>query len=115
MQLAEAANVIGVVITFEFSFTFSARVQRCKAAVPLATATAYFEPIYFAKLSSNSLTFGPCVRKSLLSVSVTAAISSADIYCFPYGITSGIFFVYRLIKNYYSNEVLTCCFTRFLM
>jgi hypothetical protein len=58
-QLAEAAKVKGVVITLSPSFTPKAIVQRWSAAVPLATATAYFAPIYLAKLVSNSLIRGP--------------------------------------------------------
>ena len=43
-QLEEAANVIGVVITRVFTLTFNASADKCKAAVPLETATAYLLP-----------------------------------------------------------------------
>src|SRR5688572_24162545 len=75
IQLAEAANVIGDVITLVFASTFSARADKCNAAVPLLTAKANLEPIYLAKSFSNSAIFGPCVRKSDCSVSTTALIS----------------------------------------
>ena len=45
IKVAEAAKVIGVVITFCPFFTSKAKVHKCRAAVPLATATAYLAPI----------------------------------------------------------------------
>ena len=59
MQFADAAKVIGVEITLDFSVTPNASAQRCRAAVPLDTATAYLASTYEAKASSNSLIFGP--------------------------------------------------------
>jgi len=61
-QLAEAAKVIGEVITLLPSLTPKAKVQRCNAAVPFATATAYLLPVYSAKALSNAAMRGPCVR-----------------------------------------------------
>jgi hypothetical protein len=58
-QLAEDAKVIGVVITRSPFLRFKASTERCKPAVALVTATAYFEPIYSENLVSNSLTLGP--------------------------------------------------------
>ncbi len=66
--------------------TSKASVQRCNAAVPLATATAYFAPMYFAKAASNFSISGPCVRKSDFNTLITASISCSVIFCFPYGI-----------------------------
>ena len=84
--MADAEKVIGEVMTFEDLFTPNAMHEICKAAVPLATATAYLQPIYLAKATSNSATFGPEVKNGDLSVSITASISSSVIFCFPYGI-----------------------------
>ena len=64
MQLADAENVIGVVMTFVFSLTSSANADKCKAAVPLDTATAYLQPMYSEKAFSNSPIFGHWVKKS---------------------------------------------------
>ena len=52
----------GVVITLSPSVTPNANVHKCKAAVPLATATAYLLPMYCPNFDSNSAIFGPCVK-----------------------------------------------------
>ena len=44
IQFADAANVIGVVITLSPSFNPKAKTDRCNPEVALLTATAYFEP-----------------------------------------------------------------------
>ena len=62
MQFAEAANVIGVVITLSPLFRFKARIDKCKPAVALLTATAYLEPTYSANFFSNSFIKGPWVK-----------------------------------------------------
>ena len=62
IRAAEAAKVMGVVITLLPDLAPSAMAAKCKAAVPLATATAYFAPMYCAKWCSNWATAGPCVR-----------------------------------------------------
>src|SRR5690606_12455062 len=61
-QFADAANVIGVVITRSPCFNPNAKTAKCNPEVALLTATAYFEPTYWANFSSNSFTLGPCVR-----------------------------------------------------
>ena len=72
MQFADAAKVIGVVITLSPSLTPKANAHKCKAAVPLATATEYFAPIYFENASSKFLICGPWVKKSDFKVCTTA-------------------------------------------
>ena len=62
MQLADAAKVIGVVITSSPGRISAAEQAACKAAVPLETATAYLQPTYSATACSNCSTFGPVVR-----------------------------------------------------
>ena len=76
-QLALAIKVSGEVITLSPSFTFNAMADICRAAVPVARATAYLTPVYFAKACSNSSTLGPCVIKSDIRVSLTALKSSS--------------------------------------
>ena len=44
IKIAEAAKVMGVVMTLSPDFTPNAKAFRCNAAVPLATATAYLLP-----------------------------------------------------------------------
>ena len=55
----------------------------CRAAVPLATATASAAPTKSAKARSSSPTFGPVVSQSERSTSETAAMSSSEIDCRP--------------------------------
>ena len=62
MQLADAAKVIGVVITSSPSLMPAANEAPCNAAVPLDIATAYFTPTYLPNFSSNSSILGPVVR-----------------------------------------------------
>ena len=76
-QLAEAAKVMGEVIASSPLRRPAARHARCSAAVPLQTATAYLAPVYAHSAASNSLTLGPCVRKSERMTAETAAMSSA--------------------------------------
>ena len=58
-QFAEAAKVIGVVITRSPSLSPKARTAKCKPAVALLTAIAYLQPIYSENLFSKVLTTGP--------------------------------------------------------
>ena len=85
-QLAEAANVIGVVITLSPGFNPKDKTAACNAEVPLLTATAWFTPIYSEKAFSKSLILGPWVIKSDLRVLITESISFLSICCFAYGI-----------------------------
>ena len=85
-QLADAANVIGVVITSSPGPIPAAWHAACSAAVSFEMATAYFAPTYSATARSNSATFGPVVRKSDFSTFTTSSISSSSIVCLPYGI-----------------------------
>ena len=71
---------MGVVITLSLCLTPKASMQRCKAAVPLDTATEYFEPIYSEKVFSNSAILGPWVRFSDFRTSTTASISCGVIF-----------------------------------
>ena len=64
--------MIGVVITLSPGFKSSANAFKCSAAVPFETATAYLDPTYSAKASSNSLIVGPCVNQSDFNTSTTA-------------------------------------------
>ena len=63
-QFAEATNVTAEVKILDFLFIPNAMQDKCKAAVPVAHATAYFAPTYFAKSFSKSTMLGPCVIKS---------------------------------------------------
>ena len=58
-QFAEATNVIADVRTFDLLLIPNARQEICKAAVPVAHATAYFVPTYFAKFFSKFIISGP--------------------------------------------------------
>lgn len=55
---------------------------KCKAAVPFATATQYFAPVYLQSSASNSSIFGPVVRYGDFNTSITLFISSSSIVCF---------------------------------
>ena len=77
-----AKKEFGVVNTLSFFFN-KTNDAKCNAAVPFATATAYFASVNEQILSSNSLTFGPVVKYSDFKVSITAVISLASIFCFP--------------------------------
>ena len=55
--------------------------ERCNAAVPELTATAYLVPIYSAKFFSNCLLYGPDpLRHSSLTALYTAFASSSSIF-----------------------------------
>ena len=60
-QLADAINVMGEVNKLLPWPNFKAWQERCKAAVPVAHATANLEPTYLAKLFSKLAILGPCV------------------------------------------------------
>ena len=63
-------------ITLSPFFKPNAKTDKCNPEVALFTAIAYFESVYNANFSSNSLTLGPCVRKSEVKVLTTVSISS---------------------------------------
>ena len=58
----EATKVVGVVQTISFSPISKAKQAKCRALVPLLTATLYLHPIYSLIQFSNSSTNGPWVR-----------------------------------------------------
>jgi hypothetical protein len=76
--LAVARKVIDGAITASPGFTSSASMARCRAAVPLAQATAWRAPTTSAKAPSKASTSGPVVRKSPRRASATAAMSSSS-------------------------------------
>ena len=61
-QFADAAKVIGVVITSSPSVTPAAIAAICNAAVPLLHTAAYFAPVRAHRRASSSSTLGPQVR-----------------------------------------------------
>ena len=77
--LAVAGQVIGVVITSSPGPRPRPTRERCMAAVPEATASAWRAPVSSASRRSSSSARGPLVSQPLSSVSVTAAISSGPI------------------------------------
>ena len=74
-QFADAANVIGVVMTSSPAPTPAARQAMCSAAVPLLQSTAYFAPVTSQSFFSASSIAGPQVRKSLRMTAATASMS----------------------------------------
>ena len=62
IEFEEAIKLKGVVITSSPSFMPSALTHKCNPAVPELTAKAYFVPIYFENLLSNSNIFGPMLN-----------------------------------------------------
>ena len=73
---AVAMNVRGTVKTRSLGFQLSAIPLKCKAAVPLETATVPFALNIFLICSSNKETFGPCVIYFDFRESETLLISS---------------------------------------
>ena len=73
----------GVVITASPAPTPADKHATCKAAVPLAIATAYLSPVISQSFFSSSNVLGPVVIKSLFRTSETALISSSSINCLP--------------------------------
>ena len=76
---AVAGQVIGEVITSSPGAMPSATSARCIAAVPDESAIACRAPVSSASRRSSSAARGPLVSHPLVSVSVTAAISSGPI------------------------------------
>ena len=70
---AEAKNVNGVVMTSSPGPTPSARSDRYRESVPLATPMACFTPTYSASSFSNACVFGPRTKLPRLPVSRMAA------------------------------------------
>ena len=64
-QFAVAKNEIGEVISSSPFVRSDDKHERCSAAVPLDTETAYFETTYSERFFSISLIFGPVVKKSI--------------------------------------------------
>jgi hypothetical protein len=95
-QLADAMKLNGVVMTSSPSPIPSARTIRCRADVPLLTATPCATPATAANPASNSGKRGPKLRCELLRTPRTADSSEASIHCedngtFMYGLVSFIY------------------------
>ena len=75
MQLLVAKKEMGVVIIISFFFHPNAKPNKCKAAVPLDSATQCLEPNFFESNLSNFPTSCPCVIKLFFKTFVTALIS----------------------------------------
>ena len=86
IELAEAMNVKGEVMTSSPSPIPCASRAMCRAAVPELTATAYLVPMNLAKASSSSSTFLPWARMPDFNTAVTALISSSPMTGLAMGI-----------------------------
>src|SRR6476646_11720272 len=85
MQLAVAANVIGVVTASSPGPSPAATAAPWSAAVPELKATAWRTPAKAASAPSKAGTRGPVVSQSDRSAAATAATSSSEIDCRAYG------------------------------
>ena len=81
--LAVARKVMVGTTTASPGPTPAAIMARCRAAVPLAQATACAAPVASQKARSNSSTRGPVVSMSERRASATAAMSSSSMVCRP--------------------------------
>jgi hypothetical protein len=75
MQLADATKLKGVVITSSPASIPAAMTHKCKAVVPLDTATAWRTPTNAATRLSNSSILGPILRCGVCNTATTASIS----------------------------------------
>ena len=80
IAFASATKVRSGIITSSFSFIPNAFNDKCNAAVPFETATAYFDFVYLEKSLSNLSNCGPSVSIFCPSALSTIFLSSFEIH-----------------------------------
>ena len=78
-QFADAKNDIGEVTTLSLRDKFKDSIAKCRAAVPLETTNACFDPKNEFNFFSNNSIFFPWVILFCLNAFETAKISSLEI------------------------------------